>query len=149
MGYRYRRPAVLRSVDPIEYYTGGYIIGGRLGIIVPISADSIFVRRRYRTFLLAKEKALSLKSKVFGWFIRREINNQVKEGTVFGQIWTWLNGKKTLFGAVLVVLGTVAEQLQVILPAFVGPAEVAQYSGVALAIVGGLHKIYKYLYERA
>jgi hypothetical protein len=90
---------------------------------------------------------MSLKSSVRDWFIRRELNNQAKEKTMIGKIWAWFDGKKTLIGAVLTILGTVAEQLSVILPVLLEPAQAAQYVGVATAVLGGLHKIYKFIYK--
>ena len=90
---------------------------------------------------------MSLKSSVVEFFIRREINAAKKEGTIVGKVWTWLDGKKTVFGSVLAILGTVAEQLSVILPGLLGPAKAAQYIGVATAVVGGLHKVYKLYYK--
>jgi len=90
---------------------------------------------------------MSLKSRVVEFFIRREINDAKKEGTIVGKVWTWLDGKKTVFGSVLAILGTVAEQLSVILPSLLGPAKAAQYVGVATAVLGALHKAYKFYYK--
>ena len=66
---------------------------------------------------------------------------------MIGKIWTWFDGKKTLVGAVLVILSVVADQLSVILPVILGPAEAVQYVGIATAIVGALHKVYKFIYK--
>jgi len=66
---------------------------------------------------------------------------------MIGKIWTWLDGKKTLVGAVLVILGVVADQLSVILPALLEPSVAAKYVGVATAVIGALHKVYKFIYK--
>ena len=66
---------------------------------------------------------------------------------MIGKIWTWLDGKKVLIGSVLVIFSVVADQLSVILPALLGPAEATQYVGIATAIVGALHKVYKFIYK--
>ena len=90
---------------------------------------------------------MSLKSRVVEFFVRREINAAKKEGTLVGKVWTYLDGKKVVLGAILVILGTVADQASIFLPTILPPAKAAQYIGVATAVVGGLHKIYKWYYK--
>lgn len=142
----YCRSGGVRGLHTTEWCAWGYTERGRLG---PFTVSTGTVPSWYplRALLLAKAYAVSVKSKVVEFFVRREINNQKKEGTLVGKIWSWLDGKKLLLGSVLTILGTVAEQLSVVLPALVGPAKSAQYIGVATAVVGGLHKAYKWYYK--
>lgn len=66
---------------------------------------------------------------------------------MIGKVWAYLNGKKTLVGAVIVILSTVADQLSVILPALLEPAEAAKYIGIATTVLGVAHKLYKFVYK--
>ena len=91
---------------------------------------------------------MSLKSKVAGWVIRREINKQVKEQTMFGKFWTWVSGKKVVIGAVISVASEIVNNLPVLLPVFVQDAnEVTRIFGIGLTVVGLAHKAYKYAYN--
>lgn len=90
---------------------------------------------------------MGLKDSLAQWFIRRELDNQAKEGTMFGKVWTYLNGKKTLIGAILTVLGMIGDQLAVLLPVLIGPAKAVQYIGISTAVIGALHKLYKFVYK--
>lgn len=66
---------------------------------------------------------------------------------MLNKVWAYLNGKKLLIGAILTVISLVGEQLAVLLPALLPPATALKYAGVATAIVGILHKIYKFIYK--
>lgn len=91
---------------------------------------------------------MSLKSSVRDWFIRREINKQKEEGNMLSGLWKWLDGNKTVFGAALDLLTSIAIALPQILPAF--GLEVAVIANVTskLTIAIGLgHKLYKWYYK--
>ena len=91
---------------------------------------------------------MSIKSKLVGWLIRREIEKHVKGQTMFGKIWVWLSGKKTVIGAVISVLTEVVSNLSIFLPLFIGDAnEIARIIGVCFSLLGLLHKAYKYFYN--
>jgi hypothetical protein len=90
---------------------------------------------------------MGLKDSLAQWFIRRELDNQAKEGTMFGKIWAYLNGKKTVIGAILTIIGMIGDQLAVLLPVLLSPAEAVQYIGIATTVIGGLHKLYKFVYK--
>ena len=90
---------------------------------------------------------MSVKNKVVEWLIRRELKKHVEGGTMIGKIWTWFDGKKTVIGSVVYILGEVANQLAVVLPDLLGPSEATKYVGIAVAVVGGLHKAYKFIYK--
>ncbi len=63
-------------------------------------------------------------------------------------LWTWLNGKKTIFGAIITAVAFIASGLGAILPLFgLSAVTVAKVVGIALTIVGILHKIYKFIYK--
>jgi len=66
---------------------------------------------------------------------------------MLNKVWAYLNGKKLLIGAILTVLSMVAEQLAVLLPVLLPPATALRYVGAATAVVGILHKIYKFVYK--
>ncbi len=58
--------------------------------------------------------------------------------------WNWLDGKKTVIGVVLVAApGVIVKASAVAAASGVDPAKVAQYAGIAVAVVGVAHKIYK------
>lgn len=91
---------------------------------------------------------MSLKGKVQNWFINRWIKGQVKEGTVFGKIWQWFDGKKLVVGSLIGVVSSIVLSLPVILPLFISDtAQVAQIVGVGLGLLGALHKLYKFIYK--
>lgn len=65
-----------------------------------------------------------------------------------GKVWSWLNGKKLVLGAIITIVSSIVAGLPVILPLFIqDAAQIAQITGVALAIVGALHKAYKFIYK--
>lgn len=64
------------------------------------------------------------------------------------KIWDWLNGKKTVIGAVITAISVTATQLGVLLPLFgVDAVLVAKIIGIATTVVGLLHKAYKFIYK--
>ena len=66
---------------------------------------------------------------------------------MIGKIWQWLDGKKTVIGAILVIVGTVGEQASILLPALFEPAQALEYIGYVKLVVGALHKVYKFIYK--
>ena len=93
---------------------------------------------------------MGLKESVRDWFIRRELNNQSKEGTVIGKVWNWLNGKKTLIGGIITLVAYVAGGVPLIAGVCSSEAclvTVAKAVGISTMIVGGLHKVYKFIYR--
>lgn len=90
---------------------------------------------------------MGLGSSLQEWAVRLWLNKQVKEGTMIGKVWTWLNGKKTLVGAVIALIGF-APQIAALLPSLgVDAALAAKIAGAAVALVGIAHKVYKFLYK--
>lgn len=94
---------------------------------------------------------MSFKDKVIRWAIVRWLEGQVKENTVIGKIWAALDGKKTIFGAVIAVVSYLAAGVPLVSP-LCGEnaacvAHVATVGGVLLFIVGVLHKAYKFIYK--
>lgn len=68
-------------------------------------------------------------------------------GVSVSKIWGFFNGKKTVVGALVLLVSTLAGLIPVVLPAFgVEAVLVGKIAGGALAVVGLLHKAYKYLY---
>jgi uncharacterized membrane protein YesL len=66
---------------------------------------------------------------------------------MFSSILAWLNGKKTIIGAVILAVTTIAAWIPGFLPFFgVGADHVVQIVGVATTVVGLLHKAYKYIF---
>jgi VIT1/CCC1 family predicted Fe2+/Mn2+ transporter len=64
------------------------------------------------------------------------------------KFWTYMSGKKTAVGAVITVVASIAVGLPLILPLFIADAAlIAQITGIALTIVGVLHKLYKFIYR--
>lgn len=65
----------------------------------------------------------------------------------FTKIWDWLNGKKTIVGAIITAAAVIATYIPGLL-AFFGVADVkiAAIIGVATTVVGLLHKLYKFIY---
>lgn len=67
---------------------------------------------------------------------------------MFSNVWDWLNGKKTVIGAVITAVGVVAGYLPAVLAFFgVEAVHIATVVGVVTAIVGLLHKAYKWIYK--
>lgn len=63
-------------------------------------------------------------------------------------VWTWFDGKKLVFGAIIDLASSVALALPAILPAFgLEAAVVAQIVSKALLVTGLLHKFYKFVYR--
>ena len=69
-------------------------------------------------------------------------------GANMQKIWDWFNGRKTIIGAVITILSTLAGVLPVVLAA-VGASAVltAKVVGIATMVVGVAHKIYKFIYK--
>lgn len=68
--------------------------------------------------------------------------------SMLNKVWEFLNGKKTLIGAIITLLSVVATQLGVLLPLFgLDGVLVAKIVGVATFAVGVAHKIYKFIYK--
>lgn len=91
---------------------------------------------------------MSVKSWLVDKLARREIRKQKEEGTMLSGLWKWLDGNKTVFGAALDLLTSIAIALPQILPAF--GLEVAVIANVTskLAMAIGLgHKLYKWYYK--
>lgn len=66
----------------------------------------------------------------------------------FNGIWTWLNGKKTVIGAIILALTTVAGYLPSVLDFFgVADLQIAAIVGVVTTVLGILHKLYKWLFN--
>lgn len=64
-----------------------------------------------------------------------------------GKIWDWLNGKKTVVGAVITIVAF-APEIIAQLPNFgVSPEDTARVLGIAVTVVGLLHKAYKFIYR--
>lgn len=69
-------------------------------------------------------------------------------GAMFTKIWDWLNGKKTLIGAIITALAAIAGALPVVLAAVgVNAVLIAKVVGIATMVVGIAHKVYKFLYK--
>jgi VIT1/CCC1 family predicted Fe2+/Mn2+ transporter len=67
---------------------------------------------------------------------------------MIGKIWDWLNGKKTIIGAIITALAFVAGALPAVLTAFgVSAVLVAKVVGISTTVVGIAHRIYKWLYK--
>jgi hypothetical protein len=63
------------------------------------------------------------------------------------KIWTWLDGKKTIIGAVITAISYLAAGLPTLLPGFgLEPSVVGKIVGVSLLVVGLLHKGFKLKY---
>lgn len=63
-------------------------------------------------------------------------------------IWTWLDGKKLVAGAILDLASALALALPALLPAFgLEAAVVTQVVAKAALVVGLLHRFYKYAYK--
>lgn len=94
---------------------------------------------------------MSLKTRVGEWLLRRELNNQVKERTMIGKIWQWFDGKKTIVGSAIGVLGYLAAGVPLVAPLcnenMTCLSHVASVGGFLLAAVGVAHKIYKFIYK--
>lgn len=64
------------------------------------------------------------------------------------KIWEWLNGKKTVIGAVITVIALIGDQLGIILPLLgVDAVLVAKVIGIVSMVLGVAHKVYKFLYK--
>lgn len=64
----------------------------------------------------------------------------------FAKVWGWLNGKKTVIGALITVLSAIVAFVGVALPAFgVDAVLVAQVTGFIVSVIGLLHKLAKAL----
>jgi len=90
-------------------------------------------------------------SKIEAWFIRRKLRKMgekaVKEGNMFGRIWSFLNGKKTAIGAALIAAPILITQGSALATSFgVDGTKAAQYAGAAIAAVGLGHRLYKLVY---
>lgn len=67
-----------------------------------------------------------------------------REESQMSNVMQWLNGKKTVIGAVITIVAAVPALLGATLPAFgVDALHVAQYVGYSVLAVGLLHKGYK------
>jgi VIT1/CCC1 family predicted Fe2+/Mn2+ transporter len=67
---------------------------------------------------------------------------------MFTKLWDWLNGKKTLIGAIITGLAYIAGALPAVLPFFgVEAVLAAKIVGIAVTVVGVAHKIYKFIYK--
>jgi hypothetical protein len=62
------------------------------------------------------------------------------------KVWTFLNGKKTVIGAVITLVAYVVGGLP-LLAAFLPAVTVAKVVGVGVFVVGALHKVYKFVYR--
>lgn len=61
---------------------------------------------------------------------------------------TWLNGKKVVIGSLITVTSSIVATLPVLLPLFITDVNVIAHAvGVAVTIVGLLHKGYKYYFH--
>ena len=68
--------------------------------------------------------------------------------TMFAKLWEFLNGKKTVVGAVITAVSVAATYLLPVLTFFgVDPAKVGVIVGVVTTVVGVLHKAYKFIYK--
>lgn len=64
------------------------------------------------------------------------------------KFWAFMNGKKTVVGAVLTALTVAVGYMPAVL-AFLGisAVQIAQYVGIGTTIVGIAHKVYKFIYK--
>ncbi len=70
-----------------------------------------------------------------------------KECSLMSNVMLWLNGKKTVIGAIITIVAAVPALLGATLPAFgVDTVHVALYVGYSVTLVGLLHKLYKRVY---
>lgn len=86
---------------------------------------------------------------IFQWLaIKLFLSRIGVPATMFTKLWEFMNGKKTIFGAVLTALGVAAMYLAPVLTFFgLDAAHVATYVGVLTTVIGLLHKVYKFLYK--
>lgn len=75
-----------------------------------------------------------------------EVATDEEYGPVYAKVKAFLNGKKTAIGLVLLYAPDIIHKAQEVVAAS-GYAASAGKLGVALAIVGGLHKLVKYAIE--
>lgn len=60
-------------------------------------------------------------------------------------IWSFLNGKKTVIGAVITIVGYLAAGLPLLAP-LVAAATLTKIVGASTLVLGLLHKVYKLVY---
>jgi hypothetical protein len=68
--------------------------------------------------------------------------------TMLTKIWDFMNGKKTIVGAVITAVSVGATYLPAVLAFFgVDAVKIATYVGISTTVVGVAHKIYKFIYK--
>jgi hypothetical protein len=64
------------------------------------------------------------------------------------KFWEYMNGKKTVVGAIITAVSVGIGYLPAVLAFFgVDAVQIATYVGIATTVVGILHKIYKFIYK--
>lgn len=114
------------------------------------AADLFLVQKAARTYMEKRYGARppdKVETSPPWWMKLGAVTIGVPMGFLTG-LWAWLNGKKTVIGAILTAIGVAVGYMPAVLAFFgVEADKIVTIVGVATTVVGVLHKIYKWIYK--